>query len=135
MNVLTITILTFSLLGAFDRIFNNRFGLGNEFEKGFILFGNKALSMIGMIIIAPLIADIFKPVFSFDMHQLRHTFCTLLYKSGVDMKTAQEILEHSDISITLKIYTHLDQELKSVSIEKLNNYVTDNSNFSQSKIS
>lgn len=65
MNILTFIILIFSLLGALDRIFNNRFGLGKEFEKGFILFGTMALSMIGMITIAPFIADILKPLFDF----------------------------------------------------------------------
>lgn len=65
MNVLTYIILIFSLLGALDRIFNNRFGLGKEFERGFILFGTMALSMIGMITIAPIIADILNPMFDF----------------------------------------------------------------------
>lgn len=70
MNILTYCILAFSILGALDRIFNNRFGLGKEFEKGFILFGSMALSMIGMIIIAPLIADILKPMFEFFSNTL-----------------------------------------------------------------
>lgn len=70
MNILTYCILAFSILGALDRIFNNRFGLGKEFEKGFILFGSMALSMIGMIIIAPLIADILKPMFDFFSNTL-----------------------------------------------------------------
>lgn len=70
MNVLTYIILIFSLLGALDRIFNNHFGLGKEFEKGFILFGNMALSMIGMITIAPFIADILKPLFDFFSNSL-----------------------------------------------------------------
>lgn len=61
MNALTIIILIFSILGAADRILGNRFGLGKEFEKGFILFGNMALSMIGMIIISPFIANILSP--------------------------------------------------------------------------
>ena len=65
MNILTYIILIFSLLGALDRVLNNRFGLGKEFEKGFILFGTMALSMIGMITIAPFIADILKPLFDF----------------------------------------------------------------------
>ena len=65
MNILTWIILIFSLLGALDRIFNNRFGIGKEFEKGFYLFGDMALSMIGMIVIAPFIADILTPVFDF----------------------------------------------------------------------
>lgn len=63
MNFLTVIILIFSALGAIDRIFNNRFGLGTEFERGFMLFGTMALSMIGMIIIAPYIATVCKPMF------------------------------------------------------------------------
>lgn len=65
MNILTWIILIFSLLGALDRILNNRFGIGKEFERGFYLFGDMALSMIGMIVIAPFIADILTPVFDF----------------------------------------------------------------------
>lgn len=64
MNLLTYIILIFSILGGIDRILNNRFGLGKEFEKGFMLFGSMALSMIGMIIIAPLIAEWGKPFFN-----------------------------------------------------------------------
>ena len=64
MNVLTPIILIFSILGGIDRILNNRFGLGKEFEKGFILFGTMALSMIGMIIISPFIAEVLKPLFN-----------------------------------------------------------------------
>lgn len=64
MNFLTIIILIFSILGALDRILNNKFGLGKEFEKSFNLFGTMALSMIGMIIISPFIADLLKPFLS-----------------------------------------------------------------------
>ncbi len=65
MNYLTIIILIFSVLGALDRIFGGRFGLGKEFEKAFMLLGTMALSMIGMIVISPFIADIMKPVSEF----------------------------------------------------------------------
>ncbi len=65
MNYLTIIILIFSVLGALDRIFGNRFGIGKEFEKAFMLLGTMALSMIGMIVISPLIADVMKPVSQF----------------------------------------------------------------------
>ena len=63
MSVLTIIILIFSILGAADRIFGNRFQIGKEFEKGFMLLGNMSLSMIGMIVISPLIAELLSPVF------------------------------------------------------------------------
>jgi len=65
MNYLTIIILIFSVLGALDKIFGNRFGIGKEFEKAFMLLGAMALSMIGMIVISPLIADVMKPVSEF----------------------------------------------------------------------
>lgn len=63
MNVITIVMVVFSILGAADRIFGSRFGLGKEFERGFMLLGTMALSMIGMIVISPWIADILAPVF------------------------------------------------------------------------
>ena len=63
MNFLTIIMLGFSILGGIDRILGNRFGLGERFEKGFLLLGNLALSMIGMIVLAPLIARWLAPCF------------------------------------------------------------------------
>ena len=65
MNYLTILVLLFSVLGAFDRIIGNRFGLGKEFEKAFMLLGSMALSMIGMIVISPAIARLMEPLSKF----------------------------------------------------------------------
>mgnify|MGYP001230997224 CR=1 FL=1 len=39
---------------------------------------------------------------------LRHTFCTNLQKQGVDIRTAQYLMGHSDIKMTANIYTHAD---------------------------
>ncbi|MBR2377245.1 MAG: ethanolamine utilization protein EutH [Clostridia bacterium] len=63
MNALTIIILIFSMLGALDRIFGNKFGLGREFARGFELFAPMALSMIGMLILAPAIGVWLSPFF------------------------------------------------------------------------
>ncbi len=63
MNVLTIIMLVFAIIGGLDRIFGNRLKLGNEFEKGFLVLGDMALSMVGMIVLAPFLADILDPVF------------------------------------------------------------------------
>ena len=57
MQVISIIMAVFAVLGALDRIFNNKFGLGKEFEKGFLLYGQLALAMIGMIVLSPVIAD------------------------------------------------------------------------------
>jgi len=63
MNVLTVLILIFFLLGALDKLLGNRFGLGPEFEKGFALFAPMALSMLGMLVVAPAFGVWLTPVF------------------------------------------------------------------------
>ena len=52
----------FSIVGAVDCIFGSRLGLGKEFERGMMLLGTMALSMVGMIIISPLIAELLRPM-------------------------------------------------------------------------
>ena len=49
---------------------------------------------------------------TFTPHQLRHTFCTLMYFASVDVMTARDQMGHKDISVTLGIYTALDQKFK-----------------------
>ena len=49
---LTVVILFFSVLGAVDKILGNKFGIGKEFEKAFMLLGTMALSMISMIVLS-----------------------------------------------------------------------------------
>ncbi len=63
MNVLTIIALVFAVIGAVDYICGSKLGLGKDFEKGFALLGTMALSMIGMIVICPLIANWLSPLF------------------------------------------------------------------------
>ncbi|MFF2909177.1 tyrosine recombinase XerC [Paenibacillus sp. NPDC057934] len=41
------------------------------------------------------------------LHDLRHTFASILNFEGVDLKSISEALGHSDIGTTNKIYTHL----------------------------
>lgn len=52
-------------------------------------------------------------------HTLRHTFATRSIESKMDIKTLSEILGHSSIEITLKLYVHPSYELKKNSIENL----------------
>ena len=46
-----------AVLGGIDRILGNKFGLGEQFEKGFMLLGPMALSMAGMICLAPVLVE------------------------------------------------------------------------------
>ncbi len=56
-------------------------------------------------------------------HWLRHTYCTLLYFSGVDLLTAKEQTGHKDINTLLEIYTHLDRKYKRKSMNKMDEYL------------
>ena len=63
MNFLTIIIIVFAVLGALDKLIGNKFGLGNEFEKGFKLFVPVTFSMVGILVIAPAVGVWLTPVF------------------------------------------------------------------------
>lgn len=56
-------------------------------------------------------------------HQLRHTYATLLYLSGTDPLTASKLLGHSSVQLTLDIYTHLDEQYKTLDITNFNNFL------------
>jgi len=43
-----------------------------------------------------------------DVHSLRHTFGTMLAKSGVSLQVAQRAMRHSTPTLTANVYTHLD---------------------------
>ena len=60
---------------------------------------------------------------TFTPHELRHTFCTLLYLSGVDAMTARDQMGHADIKVTLSIYTHLDKTQKAKKMQALDKYI------------
>lgn len=59
----------------------------------------------------------------FTPHELRHTFCTIMYEAGIDALTAKEQLGHSDIKTTLSIYTHLSSQHKDNDLKKLDTFL------------
>ena len=56
-------------------------------------------------------------------HQLRHTFATILYEAGIDIKDAQNLMGHSDITTTQNIYTHIRESRITETAQKLNGYL------------
>lgn len=52
----------FAVLGGIDRIFGSRLGLGKELENGVLAMGSLALSMVGIISLAPVLAKVLRPV-------------------------------------------------------------------------
>jgi site-specific recombinase XerD len=51
-------------------------------------------------------------------HRLRHTFATYLIRSGVDVRTVQELLGHADLQTTAR-YLHSDTRTKQAAVGRL----------------
>lgn len=60
--ILIYVMAVFAAIGAIDRIFGNRLGLGHPFEEGILAMGTLALAMLGIISLAPVLAKLLNPV-------------------------------------------------------------------------
>lgn len=56
------------------------------------------------------------------VHSLRHTFASMLFRNGCDVKIVSEILGHSDTKITENIYIHVIQQQKVKAIQDIDKY-------------
>jgi integrase len=54
-----------------------------------------------------------------DFHANRHTFITNLGRVGVHPKTAQSLARHSDIRLTMNVYSHTDLAEKTEAVRRL----------------
>ena len=52
-------------------------------------------------------------------HVCRHTYCSNMAKSGMNPKVLQYLMGHSDISVTLNVYTHMKLDDALEEMEKL----------------
>ena len=52
-------------------------------------------------------------------HVCRHTYCSNMAKSGMNPKTLQYLMEHSDIAVTLNVYTHIGLDDATEELRKL----------------
>ena len=50
------------VLGALDRMFGSRLGLGKQFEEGILAIGALSLTMLGILTLAPVLARLLRPV-------------------------------------------------------------------------
>ena len=55
-------------------------------------------------------------------HDLRHSAATLLLSMGVHPKVVQEILGHSEISMTLDTYSHVLPTMQKEAMDGLNDF-------------
>ena len=68
-DIIIYIMLFFMVLGALDKIFGNKYGLGEKFDEGFMAMGPLSIAMLGIISIAPVLAEVLGkvvvPVYSF----------------------------------------------------------------------
>ena len=55
-------MVLFMLVGAIDKCIGGKLGLSEQFEEGIMAMGALALSMAGIMVVAPLLADLLKPI-------------------------------------------------------------------------
>lgn len=55
-------MVIFMIIGAVDKCIGGKFGFGEKFEEGIMAMGSLALSMVGIITLAPILANILSPV-------------------------------------------------------------------------
>ncbi len=58
------------------------------------------------------------------LHDLRHSYASLLLESGVDLKTVSMALGHSSVATTANIYAHVTHSLKRDAADRLDNAIT-----------
>ena len=52
-------------------------------------------------------------------HVCRHTYCSNMAKSSMNPKTLQYLMGHSDIAVTLNVYTHVGLENAEKDLQKM----------------
>ncbi|MEI7027578.1 site-specific integrase [Paenibacillus sp. y28] len=58
-----------------------------------------------------------------NIHGLRHTHASLLFEAGASIKEVQERLGHSDIKMTMNIYTHVTKAVKEKTAERFEKFM------------
>lgn len=59
------------------------------------------------------------PIPRITPHVLRHTFCTNMANAGMDIKSLQYIMGHSEVGVTLNVYTHNSFEMAKEAMGKV----------------
>lgn len=93
---------------------------------GFLYYNNRGMPMVGDEWAKRFqgIVTKYNSIYKIQMpkvspHVCRHTYCSNMAKSGMNPKTLQYLMGHSDISVTLNTYTHIGFEDAKAEVEKL----------------
>jgi integrase len=58
-------------------------------------------------------------------HDIRHTFATLLLERGVHIKAVSELLGHSSVDITLRVYGHVTPRMQDTALIQINSLMSE----------
>lgn len=58
-----------------------------------------------------------------SMHSFRHTFATRCIKKGIQPNTLKVILGHSSLTMTMDLYTHVEEDTKQIEMQKLESII------------
>lgn len=122
--------MTDDVAECFQRIINNRIVPNAEPEidgyTGFLFLDKNDMPMVALHWEKYMqhIREKYNSIYKVQMpkvtpHVCRHTFCSNMAKSGMNPKTLQYIMGHSDISVTLNTYTHVNFEDAKSELERV----------------
>ncbi len=102
-----------------DLIYNDVEKIVNECKKNnqkYLFITQKTNKMLTQEAIRCMTNSICKELgFTFTPHQLRHSYCTMLYYSGIKIKETQNLMGHSSAKMVYDLYAHLDAQKEDVS--------------------
>lgn len=89
-----------------------RHGAGSAWQDHEFVFASEVGTATSPRNLNRVYADLLKrtTVRRIRLHDLRHTAASLMIRQGVPPKTVSEMLGHSDVAFTLRVYTHLYDE-------------------------
>jgi integrase len=91
----------------------NKLALGSNYKDKDLVNCNKIGDLINPVTAYTEFKEIIRSIKLPDirLHDLRHTFSTLFLEAGGNIKTLQQILGHSSISVTMDTYSHVTDEM------------------------
>ena len=60
-----------------------------------------------------------QPLPKITPHVFRHTFCTKMAHAGMDIKSLQYLMGHSDAGVTMNVYTHATYDHAEATMQKI----------------
>ena len=60
-----------------------------------------------------------QPLPKITPHVFRHTFCTKMAHAGMDIKSLQYLMGHSDAGVTMNVYTHETYDHAEATMQKI----------------